>query len=338
MRFLTGLFRLAAALGVLGAAAFALLALFGFAVDYFDLLNHLQLALFAGTLVGVALVVLIFPRGRARTVLALVGVVGFVASAAIVVPEAVSGLLPRPPLPTDGRPVLKLMTHNLFGRNDDMALVMDIIRSEDPDIVALQEYFSEQAEALHPRIIGSYPYFARCEGGKRANIGLYSRLPFTETMSAGACPEDAYGSQRTAHITATFEVDGARFSIINTHLDWPVPIERQREELARLADDVRATELPTILVGDFNSTPWSYALRGFEAEAGLSRHTRNLPTFPTIWYYLGDWRAALPVLPLDHVMSRNGIMVHAVAAAARSGSDHLPVVATFSLPRVGSGG
>jgi endonuclease/exonuclease/phosphatase (EEP) superfamily protein YafD len=31
-------------------------------------------------------------------------------------------------------------------------------------------------------------------------------------------------------------------------------------------------------------------------------------------------------------MSRNGVSVHSVEAGPRTGSDHLPVIATFSIP------
>ncbi|SFZ81319.1 Uncharacterized conserved protein YafD, endonuclease/exonuclease/phosphatase (EEP) superfamily [Devosia enhydra] len=328
------LLSLAVGLGAIAIAGLALLALLGFASPVLDLLNHLQLLLFGGAIVTTAIAILLLPRTLWRRIAITCGTVGFVASSLVVLPEMISGLAPKDALPDHGRRVVRLMTHNLFGLNYDMELVTSVIAAENPDIIALQEYFGGQASELHPLISGRYPYYARCKGGKRANIGLYSRFPFTESMSAGACPEDAYGTQRTANIIADFTLeDGQRFAVVTTHLDWPVPIERQRSELRELSEAIAAIEEPLILVGDFNSTPWSYTLRGFEAEAGLTRHTRNLVTFPMVWYYLGDWRPLVPILPLDHAMTRGTIRVHAVRAGARTGSDHLPVIIDFSLPQ-----
>ena len=326
------LISIAIGLGAIGTSVLALLALLGILSPALDLLNHLQLLLFGGAMVSTALAILVFPRNLWRRSVIVCGTLGFIASSLVVVPEMISGLGPRDPSPTDGRRVVRLMTHNLFGRNYDMELVTSVIAAEDPDIIALQEYFGGQASELHPLISGRYPFYARCKGGKRANIGLYSRFPFTEKMSPGACPEDAYGTQRTANIIADFTLeDGQRFAVVTTHLDWPVPIERQRAELHELVEAIADIDEPLILVGDFNSTPWSYTLRSFEAEAGLTRHTRNLVTFPMVWYYLGDWRPLIPILPLDHAMTRGAISVHAVRAGPPTGSDHLPVIIDFSL-------
>src|SRR5690606_29330928 len=106
-----------------------------------------------------------------------------------------------------------------------------VVETEKPDIIALQEYFGEQSSELHPLLHEQYPYFAQCRGGKRANIAIYSKLPFQEAEEDGACPNDAYGKQRTARILATFtQADGSKFSVLTTHLDWPLPVMRQAKQ------------------------------------------------------------------------------------------------------------
>jgi endonuclease/exonuclease/phosphatase (EEP) superfamily protein YafD len=107
---------------------------------------------------------------------------------------------------------VKVMTHNIFGLNYDMRRVAAAIRAEDPDIVALQEFFPEQA-GLADLLRERYPYGVRCQGGKRANLGLYSKIPFTSQMAEGECPDNAQGTQRTAHIIVRFtQSTGASFS------------------------------------------------------------------------------------------------------------------------------
>ena len=85
---------------------------------------------------------------------------------------------------------------------------------------------------------------------------------------------------------------------------------------------------PTLLMA---APTWSYALREFVARNGLVRETMNLVTYPLSWYYFGAWRDTIPFLPLDHVMTRGGIVVHDLHAGRRTASDHLPVVFTFSV-------
>lgn len=322
------LIRLGLVLGALGVASLAILALFGFAVPELDLLNHAQLLLLPAGVIGLLIIVLLL-RGSARSVAVIVALVGIAASASVLLPDMVGAMRQRPEAPASGS--IRMMTHNLFGMNYEMEKVTAAIFAEDPDIIVLQEYFGEQATDLHPALLAKYPFFVRCRGGKRANLGLYSRLPF-EQMDDGACPNDAYGTTRTAHIIAKFRAaDGKPFTVITTHMDWPIPVARQQEQLSALSAVVDKIEGPLILAGDFNSTPWSYALREFVRRNGLVRETLNLLTFPVSWFYLGAWRDTLPFLPLDQVMTRGGIVVHSIGTGQPTASDHLPVVFTFSV-------
>lgn len=331
MRQLIRALRVILSIGALGVTVLAVAAVLGFAVPAFDLLNHLQPLLFVGTLLSLLVVTPLLGRGNWRRFMLAATATGFMASAIAVIPEAASNLQDRPPLPQDGRQVIKVMTHNLFGRNYDMDSVLKVIAEEKPDILAFQEYFGEQRSELGPLLAAEYPYSVYCRGGKRANLGLYSRLPFTQQQD-GACPDNAYGDQRTGHILGLFELpDGTSFSLMTSHLDWPAPkMARQREEFAALAEAARSVSGPLVLVGDFNSTSWSYALRNFGRDAGLTRQDHSVLTYPTLFFYLGDWRSTLPFLPLDHVLTR-GVDVHELHAAGRTGSDHLPVVFSFSV-------
>ncbi|HEV7345906.1 MAG TPA: endonuclease/exonuclease/phosphatase family protein [Devosia sp.] len=328
MILIVELIRRALVLGALGAAIAAIMALYGFWVPELDLLNHGQLLLLPGTIAGLLIVVALL-RGTRRKVAVVVALAGITASASVMLPEVARALHSRPPAPASG--TITLMTHNLFGLNYEMEKVTAAIFAEDADIIVLQEYFGEQASELHPLLLERYPFVVRCRGGKRANLGLYSRMPFEQVMD-GACPDDAYGTTRTGHILATFQTSAGRpFSVITTHLDWPIPVERQLTQLSALAGTVDKIGGPVVLAGDFNATPWSYALRRFETRSGLTRQTMNLLTFPMSWYYFGAWRDTLPLLPLDHVFTRDGIVVHDVGTGQPTASDHLPVVVTFSV-------
>jgi endonuclease/exonuclease/phosphatase (EEP) superfamily protein YafD len=331
LSLLLGFLRFVAALAVVVTAVPAILAIFGSVLPVLDILNHLQLLLFFGTLVAFVLALALSVRRWA----VLLAFLGFAASAWTFVPEWLSSLAPRPAV--SDAPTLKVMTHNIFGLNYDMKRVADVIAQEDPDIVALQEYFPEQA-TLDALIKPKYPYSVRCQGGKRANLGLYSKIPFDKEMSAADCPSDAYGKQRTAHIIAGFTLaDGTHFSVMTTHMDWPFPIERQLTEFQSAETSINAVQGPLIVVGDFNSTPWSYAMKAFERDSGLKRETHALITYPlalTVPQRINRTGLlhTLPFLPLDQVFQR-GVTVSELHAAAPTGSDHLPVVFSFSVPK-----
>ena len=330
MRLLLGLVRLIVGLLIVVTAVPAILAIFGGLVPVLDLINHLQLLLFFGTLLALVLALSV----RMPRLLAILAFLGFAASAWTFVPEWTSSLAPRP-APT-GAPTVRLMTHNMFGLNTDMKRMAAAIAAENPDIVALQEYFPAQ-QSLDALLRPSYPYSVRCQGGKRANIGLYSKIPFDKEMSDADCPESP-GSQRTAHILAGFTLsDGTHFSVLTSHMDWPWPIDRQQDELAAIETAVAQVQGPLVVVGDFNSTPWSYAMRGFEHDTGLSRETRNLITFPELFtvpgrLVRGGVLHTWPILPLDQVFER-GLRVTELHRGQPTGSDHLPVIFTFEVAK-----
>lgn len=309
----------------------AVLAALGFAHPVLDLFNHMQPVLFFASLAALLLCALFVWPARPRALALSLAATGLVASSIIYVPEFVSGLTQRfAPAPQD-RPVYALMTFNVFGRNETPDALADYIIGSDTDIVALQEYSPDVRRAIHERLAGHYEHFQYCAGGMRAFVGLYSKLPF-EPLSEDVCSASAASHERTARIVVGFEPgDGQPFSLATTHNDWPAPVTRQAEQFDSLRDALSTVEGPLILVGDFNSTPWSYALRFFVREAGLLRHTYNLPTFPKLWYYLGDWRWTPAILPIDHVMSRSGITVHDLERGEASGSDHLPIILRFSV-------
>lgn len=328
---LLGLLRLLVGLLVVVTAVPAILALAGFVVPVFDLFNHLQVLLLVGTALAVVLALLVgLPTGWK-----VLAVVGLLSSAWTFGPEWLAGLTPRPA--ATGGPVIKVMTHNVFGLNYDMPRVAAVIAAEQPDIVALQEYFPEQTR-LDALLKAAYPYSARCQGGKRANIALYSKIPFDREMPAGDCPDDAYGTQRTAHIIAGFTLaDGTHFSVLTTHMDWPFPIDRQLAEFQSAETSIKAVKGPLVVVGDFNSTPWSYAMKAFERDSGLKRETHALITYPlalTVPRRISrdGLLRTLPFLPLDQVFQR-GVVVSELHAGAPTGSDHLPVVFSFEVPK-----
>ena len=320
----------------LGASALAILAFLGFAVPFLDLFNHLQLLIFPAVLVGLIATALLKP-GRWRSFVVAFAATGFIASSTAFVPDVVGSLTPREPMPTDGRPLIKLMTHNIFGLNYDMKRVARIIFEEDPDIVALQEYFPEQRAELPGLLAERYPHSAYCVGGKRANIALYSKVPF-ELEESGACSEEATAAQRTSQIVAKFtQEDGTTFSVLTTHLDWPFPIAQQQTQIAQLVGEVNDISGPLIVVGDTNSTSWSYAMRGLAAATGLARQDFNMITYPlrfTLPMLTDDPLGLFPLIPflsLDHVFTKSGVEVHEMHLAEDTNSDHLPVVVTFSV-------
>ncbi len=312
-------------------AGMAVVAALGFIYPAMDLFNHIQPILFFGLLLLLGATPAFVRFSGLRPLVLAIAATGFVASSTIYVPEAVGRFLPRSPV-AEGAQTYRLMTFNVFGRNERPEDLAAYVTSVSPDIVALQEYNQHMRRAIHPLLSEVYPHFQFCAGGERAFVGLYAKLPF-EPLDEDACSSSIMSPDRTARIIVKFDVpDGPDFTLATTHNDWPAPITRQAEQFAALRTALSTVEAPLIVVGDFNSTPWSYALRNFVSDATLTRHTRNLPTFPRLWYYWRGWQEMIAFLPLDHVMTRGGVAIHDIERGEPMGSDHAPLIVTFSVP------
>lgn len=348
MKQLLFLVRLMFGVAFLGLCLVSIAAFLGFVSPLLDAFNHLQPFLFIGTLVGFFLVLVLFSNHRARAGMLALAATGFLASAVIVIPEQVRGLFPHGGAGS-GQQVIKIMSHNLFGLNYDMARMADIILREDPDIIALQEYFDEQREGLHPLITSQYPYFNLCAGRKQSHVALYSKMPFV-VETGTRCAQNAEAENNpVARIVARFtDRDDTDFVVVTTHLNWPVQINpllsndldfgqklvamtaRKQLEWLELSTAIAQIEVPHVLIGDFNSTSWSYALRQFNRTTGLTRYSHGLFTYPKL-YFIRGWRETPAFLPIDHMMASDGIQVQLARVGDKTGSDHLPLYAQFTL-------
>src|SRR3546814_2882605 len=86
-----------------------------------------------------------------------------------------------------------------------------------------------------------------------------------------------------------------------------------------------------IVTGDFNSAPFSFAMRRGERAIGLTRRDRALASFPTEKKAIGPLRSPVPVVAIDHVYAGPGWATAKVERGPGGlGSDHYPVIVTLA--------
>ena len=348
IRAIVFLIRLGLGLAVLGLSLASFAAFFGFASPLLDAFNHLQLLLFLGTLATLLLSILFFANSPLRTRILPFALLGFLASAISVIPEQLSAISYQP-RPGNGQPETRLMSQNIFGLNYDMKRLARIIRQQDPDIIALQEYFKEQQAGLHPRIVRDYPFFMLCGGRKRSFIALYSKTEFSMKNGTRCAENPELANNPAARIIAGLrDAGGNEYTLVITHLNWPIQINplfrsdlgpgeklaavsaRKQGEWQELTAEINRIEGPVVVAGDFNSTGWSFAMNQFSRDTGLIRHSRGLLTYPKL-LYLDGWRETVPFLSIDHVLASQDVYMREIRVGEQTGSDHLPLYATFSI-------
>ena len=225
---------------------------------------------------------------------------------------------PGPQFPSTYR----ILTANILGRNGEYKQIAQMLTEANPDLVLLVEYDYHHHEGLKA-VLEAFPHTHFLPRDDNYGLALLSRLPVcsTEIIYLNEDPVPA--------LVARLELDGCPLTIIGTHSPPPksqmLTDVRDRQILA-LARFAAKQEGEVILLGDMNTTSWSYTFQDLLHESGLHDSRRGFGLQPT-------WPANLPLMrvPIDHVLHSSGIQISHRCTGPFSGSDHRPVIVDFCL-------
>lgn len=230
--------------------------------------------------------------------------------------------LPQPP---PGEERLTILTFNVRGDNQRFEEVKAQIREIDPDVLIVPEFTVRWKEEL-AELNDVWPYQVVEPRWHGFGIALFSKRPIVASTT----------HQLTSDLTdnpvveAELELDGRPVRILGLHLFSPTNLPRMRlrnAQLKELPTIVRSRELPTVVAGDFNCTPWSPPLFRCLSRSGLRDSRQGFG-------YQASWHARMwPLfIPIDHFfLSREWHVHRRRVEDDRGGSDHLPVLIEISL-------
>lgn len=238
----------------------------------------------------------------------------------------------------------RLLTYNVHrcvgtDRRLDVGRIADVIASERPDIVCLQELDVGRARtngvdqaAELASILGMSARFhpaMRIEGEEYGDA-ILTNLP-EKLIKADSLPSVAGipGLEPRGAVWTMIDVDGVPLNLINTHFGL-VPREQRRQALV-LASDLwlGGCNGPTILAGDFNATsitrPYGTLTRK------LNDAQREIALKPSIKTFPSSFAA----IRIDHIFVSAEIKVKSMhtgtSPLAKIASDHLPLVMDFEI-------
>jgi endonuclease/exonuclease/phosphatase (EEP) superfamily protein YafD len=222
----------------------------------------------------------------------------------------------------EGRP-LRVAGANVLRSNETPGAVADWARAADADLLALVEAQGPHWEPVLRDLAALYPH--RAPGGwqQGAPVILLSRHPIARARTIRPM-----GGQRP-YLLAELAVDGTSLDMLVVHPSspsGPAEVRERNRELAHLAEDIRATGRPTVLAGDFNTTPWSPHFRDLVETADLRLAAAGHG-------YIGTWpRSLWPArIPIDHILLRGELYTADFRRGPDIGSDHFPVIADLRM-------
>jgi endonuclease/exonuclease/phosphatase (EEP) superfamily protein YafD len=260
-----------------------------------------------------------FARGGERWVMVGLGTAALLACAVLMLPEYWAAWRFKPAVAAASD--LKIVQFNVWHDNRTPEKSLAWILAQDADVVIIEEGAGESWSTVKA-LRSSYP-FASCEKGASCETWIFSRKKMIDR--GGQSLDKPYLSAAWATLA---DPRGA-FTVVGTHLTWPVPAGPQQAQGRKLIQMVaRFDKRSTILTGDFNSTPWSWTLKRQDKALGLRRWTRALPSWPA-GKFSRVMAAPAPFLPIDHVYAGSEWHAVSVERGPSLGSDHRPMVVTL---------
>src|SRR5262245_47987377 len=144
---------------------------------------------------------------------------------------------------------LRMLTYNILeGGDGRLSLIADIIRNQQPDVVALQEANSQSNADTLARDLDMQIAFG--EANSKFHIAWLSRLPIRHEKN------HRLGSLSKTLLEIEVAWDDVPLHLFATHLAsrWEEDAHPRVKEVAAILDTLRPlVDKPHVLVGDFNS-------------------------------------------------------------------------------------
>jgi endonuclease/exonuclease/phosphatase family metal-dependent hydrolase len=251
---------------------------------------------------------------------------------------------------------LKIATYNvaLFQRETSGFMALDILaemRRQRVDVLCMQEYSNVSGDKKNSESYKDYfPYMAT---GKEDMV-VYSRYPIKNSKTI------LFDDTNNSAMSADIDVNGVEFRIFNVHLQttginrtlhqaakiqsqgamrgYEVPQNRivnaifgnytmgmmfRAGQAIEVANQVRSSEKPCILCGDFNDVPYSFVYNTM-----LGNLVDGFKECGSGWMYTFRGRKAVRIDYIFHDKSFKGLSYY---KGDITNSDHLPVYLKIAL-------
>ncbi len=250
-------------------------------------------------------------------------------------------------LPGMGARPLRLVTFNIWHNRGDwnarLPLLVEAIRRENPDVIALQEVLQDlpalplQVQTIADALGGYEMRFFSVDAEdapRRYGNAILTRLPILESEGVALRPLSDYRMALRVRV----DFDGRAIDICNTHLAWQADAGAVRtEQIAHMLDWLPDDGHPLIVMGDLNAEmdkPEIYNLRGdrFIETFSALHPDRAMETTMNPGYHEGE-----PV-HIDHILVETRyfqpVSSEIIGTEATNGewpSDHFGVSAVVRL-------
>lgn len=210
---------------------------------------------------------------------------------------------------------LKVASFNTLYTNQDNAGIVTSVLNMNADVTTLIEMGVNKNQVLEA-LKSNYPYQAGCQANDECEMAIISKFPLTNIVSKGMW----VGSPL---IQATVDIGNGPITILGVHTTRFPHFRAQFTQVKELIKYVETIHGHVVMMGDFNSTPFSRVNKTISVALGFKRLT-NLPTWPATFNF--------SQFAIDHIFVSSGIRAASGEQIGdNAGSDHYPVTLTLGI-------
>ncbi|MEM7772912.1 MAG: endonuclease/exonuclease/phosphatase family protein [Cyanobacteria bacterium P01_A01_bin.37] len=317
-------------MGSLLLGAIALLGLVSYGTSwygwpiYLELFSHFQVQYLILALVLLGLLVLL--RRKSFTL------IGLFLCTLLVIPVVSWYVPPQRLLTASSETDLRVLVANINTQNTSYDKVIEMVRSEKPDVAVMIEVNQTWQEALDS-LSDILPYSSGQPHSSNFGLLVYSNIPLNNTQI------QFFGTENIPSVVTQFAVQNQPITMVATHPLPPVKpqaFQSRNRQFDLITQYLESVGDRVILAGDLNASMWSPYYRRLENRTGL-RNAREgfgiLPTWPTsnIYQPIPGWITSLFLIPIDHCLISTGWDVTSIHTGAETDSDHRPLVVDLKI-------
>lgn len=215
------------------------------------------------------------------------------------------------------------MSINVLMENDEYDTLAQRVREHAPDVLFLMETDARWVEELEP-LLAEFDHVRRHPKDNHYGLVFATNLDVVDSRVEYLTVDDTpslFAELRTK--------DGTVFRFIGLHPRPPtvgVDTELRDDQLYYAARFARESDIPVVVIGDFNAVAWSHPAREFKRvgeylDARVGRGP--LPSF--------DAKRWLMRFPIDQLYVTSEVALVDFARAEPVGSDHFPIIARLRI-------
>ncbi|MEL7469904.1 MAG: endonuclease/exonuclease/phosphatase family protein [Pseudomonadota bacterium] len=220
---------------------------------------------------------------------------------------------------------ITLLAANLYHDNPETDEMRRVLYDADADVLVTSET-TKSVLAGERSLALLYPFrLSLNTSGQTLRTVIWSKFPMRDgrlLLEDRAGPTGAHAIVEVA--------PGVEFSLLAVHMAHNL-FGNQREQIEALDRIIERLPMPRVILGDFNATAWSFALRRVETLTS----TRRVGGFRVTWQgayptVIGDIPSPLG-LQIDHALVSDEVGVATAETIAIPGSDHRGLKVSLTL-------